>query len=164
MTTNNESKQKTPRSNQVMPNQRSNAQHPLLMLSDEIWGLQSQTARLTAHIARLTAQQQAPAPRNLTPPTQPLVNLQNAGNHPSDSSSITDAMWAVWSMDLTKKYLHLPWVLLNEPFEVKALTTADLMLSAPMALRILGPETTQGALQFISNSTIRATPIDKLLL
>uniref|UniRef100_A0A915L1I1 Uncharacterized protein n=1 Tax=Romanomermis culicivorax TaxID=13658 RepID=A0A915L1I1_ROMCU len=65
-----------------------------------------------------------------------------------DSSSISDAMRAVWSTDLAKKYLHLPWVLLNEPFEVEAVTAANVALSAPMALQILGP----------------ATPINKLLL
>uniref|UniRef100_A0A915L8Y6 Uncharacterized protein n=1 Tax=Romanomermis culicivorax TaxID=13658 RepID=A0A915L8Y6_ROMCU len=33
-------------------------------------------------------------------------------------------------MDLAKKYPHLPWGLLNEPFAVEALTTADEVLSA----------------------------------
>uniref|UniRef100_A0A915KHA2 Uncharacterized protein n=1 Tax=Romanomermis culicivorax TaxID=13658 RepID=A0A915KHA2_ROMCU len=53
-----------------------------------------------------------------------------------DSSSITDTMRAVWSMSLTKKYPQLSWALLNEPFEVEALTAADIVLSAPAALRI----------------------------
>uniref|UniRef100_A0A915J7N8 Uncharacterized protein n=1 Tax=Romanomermis culicivorax TaxID=13658 RepID=A0A915J7N8_ROMCU len=44
-----------------------------------------------------------------------------------DSSSVTDAIRNMWSMDLAKKNLHLPWVLLNEPFEVEALTAADVI-------------------------------------
>uniref|UniRef100_A0A915I2E6 Uncharacterized protein n=1 Tax=Romanomermis culicivorax TaxID=13658 RepID=A0A915I2E6_ROMCU len=54
------------------------------------------------------------------------VLLTEGGN----SSLITDTMQAVQSMDLVKKYPHLPWVLLNQPFQVEALTAADLMLSA----------------------------------
>uniref|UniRef100_A0A915JC97 Retrotransposon gag domain-containing protein n=1 Tax=Romanomermis culicivorax TaxID=13658 RepID=A0A915JC97_ROMCU len=73
--------QKTAGSQQVMSNQKSNAQHPSLTLSDEIPQLQSEMARLMAHIAGLTNQQQAPAPRNLTPPIQPLVHIQNTGDH-----------------------------------------------------------------------------------
>uniref|UniRef100_A0A915KVT0 Uncharacterized protein n=1 Tax=Romanomermis culicivorax TaxID=13658 RepID=A0A915KVT0_ROMCU len=52
-----------------------------------------------------------------------------------DSSSVT-----VWSMDLATKYPHLPWALLNKPFEVEVLTAADVVLSAPVALQILGPD------------------------
>uniref|UniRef100_A0A915KYV1 Uncharacterized protein n=1 Tax=Romanomermis culicivorax TaxID=13658 RepID=A0A915KYV1_ROMCU len=37
-------------------------------------------------------------------------------------------------------------------------------LTMPAALRILRPEVAQRALEFIANSTIRATPIDKILL
>uniref|UniRef100_A0A915I4J0 Antifreeze protein n=1 Tax=Romanomermis culicivorax TaxID=13658 RepID=A0A915I4J0_ROMCU len=54
--------------------------------------------------------------------------------------------------------------LLNEPFEIEALTAANLVLSAPAALRILGPEVAQRALEFITNRTFRATPVDKILL
>uniref|UniRef100_A0A915L2Q4 Uncharacterized protein n=1 Tax=Romanomermis culicivorax TaxID=13658 RepID=A0A915L2Q4_ROMCU len=161
--------QKTTRSNHVMPNQRSNAQHPSSTTSDKIWQLQSEMVRLMAHIARITAQQQSSASRNLTPPTQPLVHIQNAGDHPlgahlqicsfhgrcthnnasweaqhpnsagpsnttANSSFVTKAMWAIWSVDLAKKYPHLPWALLNEPFEVDALTAADVVLLTPMAL------------------------------
>uniref|UniRef100_A0A915K345 Uncharacterized protein n=1 Tax=Romanomermis culicivorax TaxID=13658 RepID=A0A915K345_ROMCU len=60
-----------------MPNQRSNAQSPLLTLSDKIRLLQSDMVRLTAH-----TQQQAPALRNLMQPTQPFVNDQNACDPP----------------------------------------------------------------------------------
>uniref|UniRef100_A0A915L3I4 Uncharacterized protein n=1 Tax=Romanomermis culicivorax TaxID=13658 RepID=A0A915L3I4_ROMCU len=76
------------------------------------------------------------------------------------SSSITDAMWAVWSTDLAKKYLHLPWALLNEPSEVEALTAADVVLLAPAALRILGPDIARRALKFITDGTICATLVD----
>uniref|UniRef100_A0A915K9N9 Uncharacterized protein n=1 Tax=Romanomermis culicivorax TaxID=13658 RepID=A0A915K9N9_ROMCU len=62
-----------------------------------------------------------------------LMNLK-------DSSSITDVMQAIWSTDLAKNYQHLLWVLFNKPFEVEALTAADVVLSAPAALWILGPE------------------------
>uniref|UniRef100_A0A915I2L3 Uncharacterized protein n=1 Tax=Romanomermis culicivorax TaxID=13658 RepID=A0A915I2L3_ROMCU len=34
-------------------------------------------------------------------------------------------MQAVWSTDLAKKYPHIPWALLNQPFEVEAFTAAD---------------------------------------
>uniref|UniRef100_A0A915I6F1 Uncharacterized protein n=1 Tax=Romanomermis culicivorax TaxID=13658 RepID=A0A915I6F1_ROMCU len=75
--------QKTIRSNQVMSNQRGNAQRPSSMKSNKIRPLKSEMVRLTAHIVRLTAQQQAPALRNLTPPTQLSVHLQNPGDCPS---------------------------------------------------------------------------------
>uniref|UniRef100_A0A915J105 Uncharacterized protein n=1 Tax=Romanomermis culicivorax TaxID=13658 RepID=A0A915J105_ROMCU len=57
-----------------------------------------------------------------------------------DSSSITKAMLTVWSTDLARKYPHLPWALLNEPFEVEVLMATDVVLSAPAALWILGPK------------------------
>uniref|UniRef100_A0A915J9Y4 Uncharacterized protein n=1 Tax=Romanomermis culicivorax TaxID=13658 RepID=A0A915J9Y4_ROMCU len=41
------------------------------------------------------------------------------------SSSVMDVMQAVWSTDLAKKYLHLPWALLNKPFEVEAPMAAN---------------------------------------
>uniref|UniRef100_A0A915I380 Uncharacterized protein n=1 Tax=Romanomermis culicivorax TaxID=13658 RepID=A0A915I380_ROMCU len=63
-----------------------------------------------------------------------------------DSSSITDAMRAVSSTDLAKKYWHLPWGLLNELFEVEALTGANVVLLAPAAMQILRPEVTRPAL------------------
>uniref|UniRef100_A0A915K2Q5 Uncharacterized protein n=1 Tax=Romanomermis culicivorax TaxID=13658 RepID=A0A915K2Q5_ROMCU len=47
--------------------------------SDKITRLQSEKARLRDHIAKLTAGQQSPAPRNPTPLAQPLVQVQNAG-------------------------------------------------------------------------------------
>uniref|UniRef100_A0A915I0B3 Uncharacterized protein n=1 Tax=Romanomermis culicivorax TaxID=13658 RepID=A0A915I0B3_ROMCU len=47
--------------------------------------------------------------------------------------------------------------------EVEALTTADIVLMAPMALRVLGQEVAPRALKFISNTTIQATPVDKCL-
>uniref|UniRef100_A0A915J881 Uncharacterized protein n=1 Tax=Romanomermis culicivorax TaxID=13658 RepID=A0A915J881_ROMCU len=61
-----------------------------------------------------------------------------------DSSSITDGMRAVWSTDLAKKYLHLPLALLNEAFEVEALTAVDMVLSAPAALQIWDPTSLDG--------------------
>uniref|UniRef100_A0A915KBX1 Uncharacterized protein n=1 Tax=Romanomermis culicivorax TaxID=13658 RepID=A0A915KBX1_ROMCU len=81
-----------------------------------------------------------------------------------DSSSIMDAMPAIRSTDLAKKYPHLPWALLNQPFKVEVLTAPDVMLTAPMGLLVLGLEVTSRALEFISNGTIEATPIHKLLL
>uniref|UniRef100_A0A915J9Y8 Uncharacterized protein n=1 Tax=Romanomermis culicivorax TaxID=13658 RepID=A0A915J9Y8_ROMCU len=56
------------------------------------------------------------------------------------------------------------WALLNEPIEVEALTAADVVLSAPAALRILGPKVARRALEFIADGTIRPTPVDKTLL
>uniref|UniRef100_A0A915KCG4 Uncharacterized protein n=1 Tax=Romanomermis culicivorax TaxID=13658 RepID=A0A915KCG4_ROMCU len=47
-----------------------------------------------------------------------------------DSSSITDAMRAIWSTDLAKKYPHLPWALLNEPFEVEAMSVDKILLDS----------------------------------
>uniref|UniRef100_A0A915L6E6 Uncharacterized protein n=1 Tax=Romanomermis culicivorax TaxID=13658 RepID=A0A915L6E6_ROMCU len=48
--------------------------------------------------------------------------------------------------------------------EVEALTAADLVLTVPAALQILGPEVAQQALEFIANGTICTTPVDKILL
>uniref|UniRef100_A0A915JPM6 Uncharacterized protein n=1 Tax=Romanomermis culicivorax TaxID=13658 RepID=A0A915JPM6_ROMCU len=89
---------------------------------------------------------------------------QSNGIDESDSLSVTDGMQAIWSMDLAKKYLHLPWVLLNEPFKAEALTATNVVLSTPAPLWILGPKVPRRALEFISNDTIQATPIDKILL
>uniref|UniRef100_A0A915HJH7 Uncharacterized protein n=1 Tax=Romanomermis culicivorax TaxID=13658 RepID=A0A915HJH7_ROMCU len=50
-----------------MSNQRGNAQRPSAMPSDEIRRLQSEMARLTAHIAQLRAQQMELSPRNSMP-------------------------------------------------------------------------------------------------
>uniref|UniRef100_A0A915KWC2 Gag protein n=1 Tax=Romanomermis culicivorax TaxID=13658 RepID=A0A915KWC2_ROMCU len=225
----------------------SKAQRPWSMPSEEIRQLQSEMARLTAHIARITAQKMTPALRNSTWPTQPSAHVQNTGNcpsgahlqmfsfhghcthnntscwaqcpnraspsnapttntghcyfcqtraHPTDqcdrpclhccqirvhratacpnrnptmpaavvvsalaptpalplpplryvtpvtlhpstmpkttgnvnSSSITDMVQAIWSTDLAKKYPHLPWALLKEPFEVEALMAANMVM------------------------------------
>uniref|UniRef100_A0A915KA18 Uncharacterized protein n=1 Tax=Romanomermis culicivorax TaxID=13658 RepID=A0A915KA18_ROMCU len=76
----------------------------------------------------------------MTPKTTGDVSVVKSYQLTEDSSSVTDAMRTVWSMDLAKKYPHLPWVLLNEPFEVEALTAAHVVLSGPAALGILGPE------------------------
>uniref|UniRef100_A0A915IGG3 Uncharacterized protein n=1 Tax=Romanomermis culicivorax TaxID=13658 RepID=A0A915IGG3_ROMCU len=57
--------QKTADNVRSILNQRSKAQCPSAMLSVEIPSLQSEIARLKAHIAGLTAQQMAPSPRNL---------------------------------------------------------------------------------------------------
>uniref|UniRef100_A0A915KCN9 YrdC-like domain-containing protein n=1 Tax=Romanomermis culicivorax TaxID=13658 RepID=A0A915KCN9_ROMCU len=65
---------------------------------------------------------------------------------------------------LAKKYPHLPWALLKEPFEVEVLTAADVVLLAPAALGILGPDIPQRAIEFIADGTIQATPVDKILL
>uniref|UniRef100_A0A915JPT6 Uncharacterized protein n=1 Tax=Romanomermis culicivorax TaxID=13658 RepID=A0A915JPT6_ROMCU len=73
-------------------------------------------------------------------------------------------MWAIWSTDLAKKNPHLPWVLLNERFEVEALRAADMVLLAPAALQILGPDIARWALEFIADGTICATRVDKILL
>uniref|UniRef100_A0A915HZ67 Uncharacterized protein n=1 Tax=Romanomermis culicivorax TaxID=13658 RepID=A0A915HZ67_ROMCU len=73
-------------------------------------------------------------------------------------------MRAVWSRDLAKKYRHLPWALLNKPFEVEALTAPNVVLLGPAALRILGPHVTGRALEFIADGTIHATLVDKILL
>uniref|UniRef100_A0A915L396 Uncharacterized protein n=1 Tax=Romanomermis culicivorax TaxID=13658 RepID=A0A915L396_ROMCU len=50
-----------------------------------------------------------------------LLNLLNS------TSFITDAMQSAWSVDLAKKYPHLPWVLLNEPLEAKPVNMAFLV-------------------------------------
>uniref|UniRef100_A0A915K5I0 Uncharacterized protein n=1 Tax=Romanomermis culicivorax TaxID=13658 RepID=A0A915K5I0_ROMCU len=81
-----------------------------------------------------------------------------------DSLSLSDQMWAIWLTYLAKKYPHLPWALLNELFEDKAPRAANMVLSAPITLSILGPDVTQPALKFISNGTIWTTPVNKLLL
>uniref|UniRef100_A0A915K9R3 Uncharacterized protein n=1 Tax=Romanomermis culicivorax TaxID=13658 RepID=A0A915K9R3_ROMCU len=39
-------------------------------------------ARLTAHVARLTAQQSVPPPRNLMPSPTPSTPVQDAGDRP----------------------------------------------------------------------------------
>uniref|UniRef100_A0A915JTU3 Uncharacterized protein n=1 Tax=Romanomermis culicivorax TaxID=13658 RepID=A0A915JTU3_ROMCU len=41
---------------------------------------------------------------------------------------------------------------------------ADVVLSTPAALRILGPEVARRALEFIADGTIRPTPVGKILL
>uniref|UniRef100_A0A915HIM6 Uncharacterized protein n=1 Tax=Romanomermis culicivorax TaxID=13658 RepID=A0A915HIM6_ROMCU len=45
-------------------------------------------------------------------------------------------------------------------FEVEVLTAADIVLLAPAALQILGPEVARRALEFIADGTICATPLD----
>uniref|UniRef100_A0A915I6G0 Uncharacterized protein n=1 Tax=Romanomermis culicivorax TaxID=13658 RepID=A0A915I6G0_ROMCU len=74
---------KTARFNPIMRIQKGNAQRPSLMPSDEIWQLQLEMARLTAHISKLIAQQQSPAPGNPRPLAQPSVQVQNISGHPS---------------------------------------------------------------------------------
>uniref|UniRef100_A0A915KZ62 Uncharacterized protein n=1 Tax=Romanomermis culicivorax TaxID=13658 RepID=A0A915KZ62_ROMCU len=76
-------KQKTPDHIRSMSTQRSKAQHPSSMPSDEIRRLQLEMAWLTAHIARLTAQQMTPALRSPMWPTQPSAHVQNTGDCPS---------------------------------------------------------------------------------
>uniref|UniRef100_A0A915KZP6 Uncharacterized protein n=1 Tax=Romanomermis culicivorax TaxID=13658 RepID=A0A915KZP6_ROMCU len=140
-----------------MSNQRGNTQHPSAMLSDEIRHLQLEMARLMAHIAQLMVATVVSAPA-LSPalPPPPLKYATLVNENPSStrkqlgmsawshhSSSIADAMRAVRSTDLAKKYPHLPWALLKELFEVEALMAADMVLSAPAALQILGPEIAQ---------------------
>uniref|UniRef100_A0A915IBZ9 C3H1-type domain-containing protein n=1 Tax=Romanomermis culicivorax TaxID=13658 RepID=A0A915IBZ9_ROMCU len=66
-----------------MPYSWGTAQRPLATPSDEIGCLQSEMARLMAHIARLTAQQWVPPPRNLMPSMTPSMGAQNAGDCPS---------------------------------------------------------------------------------
>uniref|UniRef100_A0A915ITF5 Uncharacterized protein n=1 Tax=Romanomermis culicivorax TaxID=13658 RepID=A0A915ITF5_ROMCU len=61
-------------------------------------------------------------------------------------------------------YPHLPWALLNEPLEVEALTAANMVLLAPAALQILGPDIARRVLKSIADGTISATPVDKILL
>uniref|UniRef100_A0A915IX34 Transposase n=1 Tax=Romanomermis culicivorax TaxID=13658 RepID=A0A915IX34_ROMCU len=61
-----------------MSNQRGTTQCPSAMLSDEIRHLQSEMAWLRAHVARLTAQQTAPPPRNPMPSTTPSGRIQKA--------------------------------------------------------------------------------------
>uniref|UniRef100_A0A915K794 Uncharacterized protein n=1 Tax=Romanomermis culicivorax TaxID=13658 RepID=A0A915K794_ROMCU len=47
---------------------------------------------------------------------------------------------------------------------VEVLTAADVVLSVPAALPILGPDVARQALEFIPDGTIRANPVDKILL
>uniref|UniRef100_A0A915KHY0 Uncharacterized protein n=1 Tax=Romanomermis culicivorax TaxID=13658 RepID=A0A915KHY0_ROMCU len=63
-----------------MSNQRGAAQRLSATPSDEISHLQSEMARLAAHVARLTAQQTAPPPRNLTSSMTLSMHVQNAGD------------------------------------------------------------------------------------
>uniref|UniRef100_A0A915JSV3 Uncharacterized protein n=1 Tax=Romanomermis culicivorax TaxID=13658 RepID=A0A915JSV3_ROMCU len=100
-------------------------------------------------------------PVNVNPSTTPKmtgdISVIASYQLTQDSSSITDAMRAVWSTDLATKYLHLPWMLLNEPFKVEGLRAPDLVLLVPAVLRILGPNVAQRALEFIADGTIHAT-------
>uniref|UniRef100_A0A915HTX7 Uncharacterized protein n=1 Tax=Romanomermis culicivorax TaxID=13658 RepID=A0A915HTX7_ROMCU len=88
----------------------------------------------------------------------------NAAAANADSSYVTEGMRAVWSTGLAKKYPHLLWALLNEPFEVKAPRAAKVVLTGHVALRVLKPKVARRALKFIYNGTIQATPIHKLPL
>uniref|UniRef100_A0A915L9I8 Uncharacterized protein n=1 Tax=Romanomermis culicivorax TaxID=13658 RepID=A0A915L9I8_ROMCU len=63
-----------------------------------------------------------------TPKTTGDVTVIAAYRPTEDSSSVTDAMQAVWPVDLAKKYLHLLWALLNKPFKVEALRAVDVVL------------------------------------
>uniref|UniRef100_A0A915HQV6 C3H1-type domain-containing protein n=1 Tax=Romanomermis culicivorax TaxID=13658 RepID=A0A915HQV6_ROMCU len=53
------------------------------MPSNKIRHLKLEMARLTAQVARLTAQQTARPPRNSMPSTTPSMHVQNAGDRPS---------------------------------------------------------------------------------
>uniref|UniRef100_A0A915INI5 Uncharacterized protein n=1 Tax=Romanomermis culicivorax TaxID=13658 RepID=A0A915INI5_ROMCU len=77
------SEQKPAGFNSLMRIQKGNAQPLLLTQPDENQRLQSETARLRAHIAKLMAPQQSPAQRNLMPLAQLSVQAQNAGGCPS---------------------------------------------------------------------------------
>uniref|UniRef100_A0A915KWE2 Uncharacterized protein n=1 Tax=Romanomermis culicivorax TaxID=13658 RepID=A0A915KWE2_ROMCU len=103
----------------------------------------------------------------------PVNNAENDWRHQrgrlvltegGNSSSVTDPVQAVWLTDLARKYPHLPWGLLNELFEVEALMAANMVLSAPAVLQILGPEVARRGLEFIANGTIWAMPVSKILL
>uniref|UniRef100_A0A915KRX6 Uncharacterized protein n=1 Tax=Romanomermis culicivorax TaxID=13658 RepID=A0A915KRX6_ROMCU len=114
-----------------------------------------------ASLARFAAQ--GPSTRILMDSALEVVGQMESMNL-IDSSSVTDTMRAVFSVDLAMEYPHLLWALLNELFVVQALTATDMVLSVPVVLRVLGPEVALQALKFISNGTIWATPINKLLL
>uniref|UniRef100_A0A915IRN1 Uncharacterized protein n=1 Tax=Romanomermis culicivorax TaxID=13658 RepID=A0A915IRN1_ROMCU len=63
---------------------------------------------------------------------KPIKDAKNDWRHQHGHVVSTDGRFpirhrhdgAVWSMDLAKKYPHLPWVLLNEPLEVEVLRAA----------------------------------------
>uniref|UniRef100_A0A915IS06 Uncharacterized protein n=1 Tax=Romanomermis culicivorax TaxID=13658 RepID=A0A915IS06_ROMCU len=78
-------------------------------------------------------------------------------------SPVQDAMLAIWSVNLAKKYRHLPWTLLNESSQVKVLMAADVVLIAPVSMRLLGPDVARWALEFIANETITIWPVEKFL-
>uniref|UniRef100_A0A915I098 Uncharacterized protein n=1 Tax=Romanomermis culicivorax TaxID=13658 RepID=A0A915I098_ROMCU len=65
-----------------MSNQRGTPQCGSATPSNEIRCLQSKMVRLTAHVARLMAQQTALPLRNPMPSTTPSAHVQNAGDHP----------------------------------------------------------------------------------
>uniref|UniRef100_A0A915KNA7 Uncharacterized protein n=1 Tax=Romanomermis culicivorax TaxID=13658 RepID=A0A915KNA7_ROMCU len=75
--------QKTADNVRSMSNQRDTAHHPSAMPSDEIQCLQSEMARLTAHVVGLKAQQTERPQRNLMPSMTPSVSVQNTGDRPS---------------------------------------------------------------------------------
>uniref|UniRef100_A0A915KQT3 Uncharacterized protein n=1 Tax=Romanomermis culicivorax TaxID=13658 RepID=A0A915KQT3_ROMCU len=73
-------------------------------------------------------------------------------------------MRKIWSVNLAKKYPHLPWALLNEPSNIGVLKATEVLLLAPVVLQILGPKVAQGALNFITDSTIQVLPVNKVLV
>uniref|UniRef100_A0A915JNQ9 Uncharacterized protein n=1 Tax=Romanomermis culicivorax TaxID=13658 RepID=A0A915JNQ9_ROMCU len=178
-----------------MSYQRGTAQRPLATPSDEIRCLQSEMARLAAHVARLMAQQSAPPRRNSMPSPTPLTRLQNAGDRPSgallqmcsyhercahnnayclaqhpnsaspSTATATGASGCYFSAAVVLALTPLSALLPPPPKQAMLVNVnPSTTLKMTAVLRILGPDVARGVLEFITDGTIRTTPVDKILL
>uniref|UniRef100_A0A915HSU3 Uncharacterized protein n=1 Tax=Romanomermis culicivorax TaxID=13658 RepID=A0A915HSU3_ROMCU len=120
-------------------------------------------------LKKLAAVESSPAAAATSPAPSPLHHRTRTTTGDSDGLGngnalpVQDAMLASWSVDLAKRYLHLPWGLLNKPTQVEVLMAPDIVLTAPVSMRLLQPDMAQWALEFIANGTIQISPIEKFL-
>uniref|UniRef100_A0A915I1X4 Uncharacterized protein n=1 Tax=Romanomermis culicivorax TaxID=13658 RepID=A0A915I1X4_ROMCU len=96
-------------------------------------------ANMTSRASPARTVTQGPPPGIPTDSAMEAIDLVESMNLTAPSP-IQDAMLAIWLVDLAKKSPHLPWTLLNQPSQVKALTTADVVLAAPVSMRLLQPD------------------------